>query len=995
MARKKENQDENIKKAPGAGAAETEEKGKPAGAKAPGTEPSAIPAETPAKAEQGGEEIAAAVTAAAVPGESGAGETEELAPPALPEEAKAAEELPAAEAAPNAEAPVQGQEPETRELPREEQPVFGGPSGSEAAARPPVEKAVSGGEPLQSGEETGQSEAAGEEEAAEGGKTAFAAGQEAAESKEAVAAGGEEAAEAGEAVSTSGEEAAANEEENPANGEEAARQPGSGETQVLRAAGGGKKRRKKKSVAGMVLAGVFKFLFVVFCLGLMAASVAAVKISEYMVEATANDDTMLDLESVKLNQTSFFYALNPDNPNAEAEDDWQVYQELVGPEHRIWVSGEQIPEDLKNAVIAIEDRDFYNHNGVSIPRTIYATLNEFLNLSDTSFGASTIEQQLVKNLTGEKESEGQSGYERKMREMFRAWGLDKRYSKAMIMEAYLNTISLSGKIAGVQAGANEYFGKDVSELNLQECAMIAGITRAPGAYNPYTNPENCLNRRNSVLEQMLATGKITQQQYDEAVVTPLGLIEKSQSETSVYGQVYSYFSDQVFEDVVKDLMEKYSWNKETAVSYMFTGGLKVYTTVDLNIQSTMEDMYYNGYKDDGFFTLRKDSRTGKLYKDVLTVKETAEDGTVTEVLPQSAAVVIDYTGALRGVVGGIGEKTESRVLNRATQSTRQVGSTMKPIGAYALAIENGLIDYSSMIVDSGVSYKGGSGSVNPETGEPNYNWPRNATGSYRNVPMAVVSAIAESTNTIAVKVGMRVGVEEMFDFLQNTLQISSLVSEGAVNDKDFAPLVLGSLTNGITTYELAGAYMMFGNGGKFYSLHSYSHVTDASGNEILRTKQTAVQAISEETAYVMNRLLYTVINGAPGVSATAAGFGLENTTAVAKTGTTTDNNDRWFVGLTPYYVSAVWWGYDKGFDDAHTLNWGVGRANIPPNVWKTLMDDIHQDLPQIDFPEKPSGVKVAAFCNETGQLAGPNCPSTTTGYYTSLRVPDTCTLHGG
>lgn len=774
---------------------------------------------------------------------------------------------------------------------------------------------------------------------------------------------------------------------------------GKPELQVRKGTGQGR-RRRKKSVAVRMLVGVLKLVFVLGCFVVIAGSIAAVSMVDYMVEATADDDTLLDLETIELNQTSYFMALNSENPGAEEDDDWVIYQELVGPEHRIWVSGDQIPEDLVNAVIAIEDREFYSHNGVNLQRTVYAFANEFLDLTDSQFGASTIEQQLVKNITDDRASEGESGYQRKMREMYRAWTLDRRYTKDMIMEAYLNTIALSGNIGGVQAGANDYFDKDVSELTLAECAMIAGITRAPGAYDPYVNPDNCLYRRNSVLAQMLEIEMITQAEYDAAVAKPLGLARKSsRSQQEVGGTVFSYFSDQVFEEVVRDLSEQLGKTREEAITYLYTKGLRVYTTVDLDVQGPLEDMYATGYDEDGFFTNMQDSRTGRMYKDRLTVKEEDDEGNVTEVLPQSSCVIIDYDGALKAVVGGIGEKTESRVLNRATQSPRQVGSTMKPIAAYALGIDMGYIDYSSSIVDSGVQYSNGAttGPVDPETGEARYNWPRNFSGTYRYTGMPVVSAVAESTNTVAVKVGMRVGVAEMYDFLVNTLDITSLTSDGPNNTTDvaLAPLVLGSMTYGITPYELAGAYMMFGNGGVHNTLHSYSEVRDAHGNVVVKPKVSTVQAISEESAYVMNRLLYAVThNGvAPGVAATGAGAAPEgDLDCIGKTGTTSEDRDRWFVGMTPYYVTTVWWGYDDNYE----LTWGTGaRNNLTSRVFKSIMETVQEDLPYKEFPEKPDTVEVAAYCTATGELAGPNCPGRSTGYYTPVRTPSTCTLHSG
>lgn len=768
----------------------------------------------------------------------------------------------------------------------------------------------------------------------------------------------------------------------------------------------GKKKKvriRRRSAFGMAVASMLKLLLVVICVGLIGASVVAMQVSSYMAEETAGDGTLLDLDNLKLNLTSYIMAPNPDNPNAEEEGDYIQYQELVGPQHRIWVDYERIPENLTDAVVAIEDREFENHRGVSLRRSALAAVNMFVPLSSNEFGASTIEQQLVKNITGDDETD----YTRKLREMYRAWGLDARYSKETIMEAYLNTISLSGMIAGVQAGARDYFNKDVWDLNLAECALIAGITRAPSYYSPFEEPERCLTRRNQVLYQMLETEKITQAEYEEARVQPLGVVEKQNSEDndSSNSATFSYFSDAVFTDVMNDLVKKYGYTEEVARNYMYTGGLRIEATVDVNLQKSMDEIFLHGYDDteEAFFTNLKDPSSGRAYKSRLAVTEKVYDDNkvlieTKEVLPQAAMTTVDYSGAVKALAGGIGAKDSSLTLNRATQSLRQVGSTMKPIGAYAPAIDQGIISYSSMVMDSGVMSREGTATKrNEETGALVYNWPKNYSNTYSNKTMPVVSAVAESTNTVAVRVGMRVGIDNMYDFLTNKVGITSLVSEGNPSDKGPAALILGSMTHGISSRELAGAYQIFGNGGEFNTTHTYLRVLDSQGNVILEPDITHEQAISPEASYVMNRMLYTVLhNGiAPGVYSTAKGMALEGEMeSVAKTGTTSDDVDRWFVGLTPYYVTSVWWGYDNPKYDFNNKWSPVATGNPPAVLWKTIMEKQQENMPVIGFPEMPEGVVEDYYCSTTGERAGKYCPkSSKKGYFIVADGDEYCTAH--
>ncbi len=759
------------------------------------------------------------------------------------------------------------------------------------------------------------------------------------------------------------------------------------------------------TVLGTMFANVCKACLVVICIGLMAGSVVTVQALQYVVTQTQEDETLLDIENIQLNQTSYIMALNHRNPNALEEDDWVEYQELIGPENRIWAPLSEVPQDLINAVVATEDREFYEHHGVSFERTLYAFANEFLPLADSTFGGSTIDQQLVKNITGDDDVVGEdgsflAGYQRKMREIYRAWVLNTRYSKDMIMEAYLNTMSLSERIAGVQAGALEYFGKDVSQLNLVECATIAGITRAPTYYSPIQNPENALDRRNDVLYFMLEEGYIDQATYEASIDEPLGLASApAGSQTSSSTTVFNYFSDTVFEEVVGDFIEQMGMTRDEAIEALYTGGYRIYATVDQTVQLALEDMYLDGYEEDGYFL---DPSRFPGYANNLTIveQETDAEGNVlseTEILPQSACVVINYDGELVGVVGGIGEKTESLSLNRAVGTVdengevvgtvRQVGSTMKPIAAYALGIDTGLITYSTGIEDAPVL------SRNPIESPNAKDWPSNFSNSYRDYELPVASAIAESTNTVAAQVGLWVGREEMYDFLTETLQISSLVRP---DDVDIAPLVLGSMTYGMSLYELAGSYQMFGgdeNYGVHNNLHCYLRVEDADGNIVMEPPMTTVQAIDPQSGYVMNRLLSNVLHGSvPNATATARGMAPEGEMdSVAKTGTTSDDKDRLFVGLTPYYVTAVWWGYDSEYD--MNGRWSPSAStNIPPNVWKSLMETVQEDLPYREFPEQPEGIQELSYCTRSGDLPISGCP-TALGYYTDFTELEHCAGH--
>ena len=677
------------------------------------------------------------------------------------------------------------------------------------------------------------------------------------------------------------------------------------------------------------------------CIGVIVGSIVLVALTKYLVDVTANDGENLNLTNLKLSLTTIIYYQDAET------GEYEEYQRLDGSENRIWVDLKDIPQHVRDAYIAVEDKDFYDHNGVDIVGTVAAMINEYtpIKLFSSKRGASTITQQLVKNLTMDNEGSGIEGAFRKLREIYRAFALEKQYTKDEILEAYLNTLRLSHKWAGVQAGANNYFGKDVSELTLAEAASIAGITKNPSVYNPYSYPENNLERRDDILYFMHQQGKISTEDYEAALAEELVLNQEIRSKSFVN----SYFTDMVIDKVTSDLVEKYNITRSEASYMLQNNGLKIYSTVNPTLQSAMEEVMLN--------------EPGSNGKQLFPVKEntyTVNGEKVTQT-PQAAMVSVDYNGAIVGVVGGLGEKTEDRVLNRAVDSLRQTGSTMKPIGAYAPALEYDYIHFSTGLYDDFV--KEIDDDENPGQKRE---WPQNYSREFSRTQIPVVNAIAKSLNTIAVRSLMMLGPKASYDFLTNSVGISSLSDR----DIDLGPLALGSMTEGISPLEMAAAYAIFGNGGKYIEPYCYTTVEDSSGEVILETKVTSVQALSEETAYIMNRALKTVLE-----YGTGAGLAPKRLDAVGKTGTTSDNKDHWFIGVTPYYSTAVWWGYD------HPAELSVNYTTHPPTTaWRNVMNIAQANLPSKSFPVAKD-VEMHNYCGVTGNIANANCPDQRPGYY--------------
>lgn len=571
---------------------------------------------------------------------------------------------------------------------------------------------------------------------------------------------------------------------------------------------------------------------------------------------------------------------------------WKEYKRLHGDENRIWVGISRVPKNLQNAFIAIEDETFYEHKGVNWRRTFGAIGNYVFKFDETEFGGSTITQQLIKNVTSDKSRDAF----RKFREIIRAMLIENRLDKTEILEAYLNTIALGNGICGVQVAANYYFNKDVEELSLVECAAIAAITQNPSRYNLLTGEAKNKERRNTVLDKMFEIGSITEKEYLEAYDKDITL--DTSREEKLDSDINNYFIDALIEELISDLAKKYGCSESVASTMLYNGGYKIYATVKPEIQSSMEKVYENTGK---YFYLKGENLQGE------------------KVHVQSAMTIMDYEGHIVGLVGGAGEKTVNRGLNRATAFPRQPGSTMKPIGVYALAVEKDMIDYTSIVKDEPIEKYYPDGKPGPAE------W----YGYYKN-DITVDYAIRKSANTIPVKLLKDIGVEDSFDFLKNKLKMSYLVDA----DKNLSSLALGGCHYGITTTESAAAYAIFGNNGKFYEPTTYFKIVDPQGDTVLEYDYKGDQVISEATATIMNHLLQGVVYGSEGTGGGIAGF--SSMKAYAKTGTSSESKDLWMVAGSPYYVGSVWYGFDKQQE--------IHSTSAAATVWREVMRQVHKGL---------------------------------------------------
>ncbi|MEA4816209.1 MAG: PBP1A family penicillin-binding protein [Lachnospiraceae bacterium] len=767
-----------------------------------------------------------------------------------------------------------------------------------------------------------------------------------------------------------------------------------------------KKRQRIKNRFAVIFLRIF---FVAVIIGVFAMGGAVLGAYMGIVE---NAPALNTIDVVPENYTSVIY------------DQQEIEIDLLhGDENREYASLEDIPLNLKNAIIAIEDERFYDHNGIDFKGMLRALVVN-IKAMDMSQGASTITQQLIKNeiLTSEKK------IERKLQEQYLAVKLEKELTKKLgskkkakdyILELYLNSIGLNHGLNGVKSAAKFYFGKELEALTLAECASIAGITKNPSAYSPLSYPENNKERQLTVLSKMLELGYITQAEYDQAKDEDIysKIVGKLVDDSST-SKVHSYFVDALINELAADIVEQKGMTEKQAFNLIYSGGLQVYSTIDTDMQEIMDA----SYADDSLFPpagdtydvtytislLNKETNEQEHFSKKTTVSaENADaeteafiasvkeelitdkysfvlDNVSTSRSLQSAMVILDYhTGEVKALIGGRGEKTGNLVFNRATQALRQPGSCFKVLASYAPAIDLGIVMPPTIIQDE------------PFTAEQ-WNWtPSNWYGSdtYRG-PCTVREGIRDSLNILAAKTIINVGVERAFEYLENFGFTSLVRSRETPNGivSDVVPATsLGGITDGVSILELTAAYGTIANGGIYLKPSLYSKVLDHDGNIFLENNPEPKRVIKETTAFLLTDMMEDVISG--GGTGGLARFKNVSMNLAGKTGTTSDDKDLCFAGYSPYYVAGIWLGYDQPqkikYDKSYHLL-----------LWRDVMEKIHEGLENKKF-EKPDGISSITLCRASGQLAVPGlCENdyygytTVTDYCTSdFSVPETCQCH--
>ena len=719
-----------------------------------------------------------------------------------------------------------------------------------------------------------------------------------------------------------------------------------------------------------------------------------------------------DIDIMPLGYATFLY-----------DDAGNQIRKLAAPDsNRLPVTLDQIPVDLQHAVVAIEDERFYEHNGIDVKGILRAGMKA-LTTGDFSEGASTITQQLLKNnvfTNWTSESTQLERFTRKIQEQYLAVQVEKKTDKDTILENYLNTINLGAGSYGVQAAARQYFDKDVWDLNLSECATLAGITQNPTKFNPIINPDSNRKRRKEVLQHMLDQNYITQDQYDEALADDVySRIQAAQEKnSSTENTVYTYFEDELTDQIINDLMNIKGYTKKQATNLLYSGGLKVYTTQDSKIQNILDEEYadpsnypdtvqyeldyaltvtdpdgnqvnyskemlqlYFQNEDPDFDLLFDSPEDGQTYVDKYKASILANGSKVLAERvnfapqPQSSMSVIDqHTGYVKALIGGRGEKTASLTLNRATDTTRQPGSTFKIVSTYAPALNEKGMTLATTFEDEPYEYPDGS-PVN------------NATRSY-NGTTTIRTAIQNSINVVAVKCLEKVTPELGLKYLDN-FGFTTL-AHGTEADKDANGNVwsdanlataLGGITRGVTNVELCASYAAIANNGNYIKPIYYTKILDHNGNVLIENTAAERSVIKESTAFLLTSAMEDVVKQGTGTACQ-----LDNMPVAGKTGTTEAYNDLWFVGYTPYYTCAVWSGYDNNEKLPDYAR------NFHKALWKKVMTRIHDGLPSKEF-EKPASVEKLSVCEETGLLPRAGCPVITEYFDVGTMPTEYCDQH--
>lgn len=686
-----------------------------------------------------------------------------------------------------------------------------------------------------------------------------------------------------------------------------------------------------------------RILITLVLIGVLCGCFCGIAFAMYVhiyINPSAQETAVEISKGLGLNLNSFIYAKESDS------DEYTLYETIKGKENREWVDSDKIPDTLKNAVVAIEDERFYKHHGVDWVRTIGAVKGWLL--GGTQYGGSTITQQLIKNITADNDY----SVKRKVNEIFRAFALEKEIDdKDRILVMYLNTIYLGYNSYGVQTAAMQYFDKDVSQLDLAESAVLAGLTNNPSIYDVYNHPEKVKERQETILAQMLDQKMISQEEYEAAVAEELNYrpYEEYQQEIK---STYSYFTDEVIKDVINDLMTEKGYSRLVAENMVYSGGLNIYATIDTKVQNALDEVWANA---DNFPNTEK-------YGEI----------------PQSAMVITDKQGDIVGIAGGRGEKTSSRGFSYASDARRQPGSSIKPLATYGPAMDAGIATPDTMVYDRAL--------IQDEEGNP---WPMNDGKYPTGRAMTVKEGMTRSLNTISAQLLKQLTPQKSYEFMTQQLGFKLVDSrtneDGTVqSDIDLAPLALGALTDGVTVREMAGGFSTFINDGVYGGTRTYTKVTDSEGNTIMEnTPNTDKGFTNVRTAYYMLDCLQNVT-----AHGTAYGIQLDGVETGGKTGTTTSNIDIWFCGITPKYSGAVWVGYEHNYrlDGLYSRN--------AAEIWLAVMQKVHAGDSGLVFDSHPQDFEEVTYCMDTGLLASGACRAAgraATGRFWKDKVPtETC-----
>ena len=686
-----------------------------------------------------------------------------------------------------------------------------------------------------------------------------------------------------------------------------------------------------------------RILITLVLIGVLCGCFCGIAFAMYVhiyINPSAQETAAEISKGLGLNLNSFIYAKESDS------DEYTLYETIKGKENREWVDSDKIPDTLKNAVVAIEDERFYKHHGVDWVRTIGAVKGWLL--GGTQYGGSTITQQLIKNITADNDY----SVKRKVNEIFRAFALEKEIDdKDRILVMYLNTIFLGYNSYGVQTAAMQYFDKDVSQLDLAESAVLAGLTNNPSIYDVYNHPEKVKERQETILAQMLDQKMISQEEYEAAVAEELNYrpYEEYQQEIK---STYSYFTDEVIKDVINDLMTEKGYSRLVAENMVYSGGLNIYATIDTKVQNALDEVWANA---DNFPNTEK-------YGEI----------------PQSAMVITDKQGNIVGIAGGRGEKTSSRGFSYASDARRQPGSSIKPLATYGPAMDAGIATPDTTVYDRAL--------IQDEEGNP---WPMNDGKYPTGRAMTVKEGMTRSLNTISAQLLKQLTPQKSYEFMTQQLGFKLVDSrtneDGTVqSDIDLAPLALGALTDGVTVREMAGGFSTFINDGVYGGTRTYTKVTDSEGNTVMEnTPNTDKGFTNVRTAYYMLDCLQNVT-----AHGTAYGIQLDGVETGGKTGTTTSNTDIWFCGITPKYSGAVWVGYEHNY----RLDGLYGRNAA--EIWLAVMQKVHAGDSGLVFDSHPQDFEEVTYCMDTGLLASGACRAAgraATGRFWKDKVPtETC-----